>query len=131
MGPVAVDGALARDIDVLLVAHIDQRGGPGHLDAGDARGQHRVIFRLSEPMSVTPSGTIEGDAGFEEERTGEVGSGFEGDGAAIAAAASMAFWIAAVMRVLPSPFGAVVVGEEYFLLGVRRTGMRGKSEGGG
>ena len=37
-GSVFVDSALAGDGDVVLVADVDEGGGPGHLDSGDAGG---------------------------------------------------------------------------------------------
>ena len=43
-GAVAVDGALAGDGDVMLVADVDHGGRPGHLDAGDAGGEFGEVF---------------------------------------------------------------------------------------
>ena len=42
-GAVAVDGPLAGDGDVLGVADVEEGGGPGHLDAGDAGGELLVV----------------------------------------------------------------------------------------
>ena len=80
-GAVAVDGAFAGDGDVVLVAGVDEGGGPGHLDSGDAGGEFRVVFEFFGADEGDAFGDVQGDAGFEEERAGEVGAGFEGDGA--------------------------------------------------
>ncbi len=80
-GAVAVDGAFAGDGDVVLVAGVDEGGGPGHLDAGDAGGEFGVVFEFFGADEGDAFGDVEGDAGFEEEGAGEVGAGFEGDGA--------------------------------------------------
>src|SRR5215471_13300551 len=45
-GTVAVDCAFAGDGDVVLVAGVDEGGGPGHLNAGDAGGEHGVVFEF-------------------------------------------------------------------------------------
>ncbi|HTD95824.1 MAG TPA: hypothetical protein VK627_02815, partial [Edaphobacter sp.] len=45
-GAVAVDGALAGDGDVLLVADVDEGGRPGYLDARDAGGERGVILEF-------------------------------------------------------------------------------------
>ena len=80
-GAVAVDGAFAGDGDVGLVADVDEGGGPGHLDAGDAGGEFGVVFEVLGADEGDAFGEVEGDAGLEEEGAGEVGSGLEGDGA--------------------------------------------------
>jgi len=41
-GAVAIDDTLAGDPDIGLLVHIDQGGGPFHLDARDAGLHHRV-----------------------------------------------------------------------------------------
>src|ERR1039458_3115572 len=38
---IAVDSSRPGDRDVLLIAHIDEPNGPGHLDTCDASRQHR------------------------------------------------------------------------------------------
>jgi hypothetical protein len=69
-GAVAVDGAVAGDGDVLLVANVNEGGGPGHLDAGDAGGEHGVVFELLGADEGYALGDFEGDSGFEEEGAG-------------------------------------------------------------
>jgi hypothetical protein len=49
-----------------------------------------------EPRRVTPLSSLQRDAAFHENRAGQVGPGREHDGAALLAAASIAFWIAFV-----------------------------------
>jgi hypothetical protein len=80
-GTVAVDGAVAGDGDVVLVADVDEGGGPGHLDAGDAGGEFGIVFEIFRAEEGDAFGKVEGDVGLEEERAGEIAAGLESDGA--------------------------------------------------
>ena len=66
-GTVPVDGALACDGDVLLIADVDEGGGPGHLDAGDAGGSFGVVDQFFGADERDTFGYFKGHAGFEEE----------------------------------------------------------------
>jgi hypothetical protein len=79
---VAVDGAFAGDGDIVLVARVDQRRRPGHLNAGDAGGEFGVVGCVLRTDQRDALGNVEGNAGLEEDRPDEVGAGLEGDGAA-------------------------------------------------
>ena len=63
-GAVTVDGAAAGDGDVLLVADVDEGGGPGHLDACDPGGEHGVVFELLRAYEGDAFGDFEGGVGF-------------------------------------------------------------------
>src|ERR1700733_4509724 len=78
-GSVFVDSALAGDGDVVLVADVDEGGGPGHLDSGDAGGGIGEFLDVLGAGEGDAVGDVEGDAGFEEEGSSEVGSGFKAD----------------------------------------------------
>ena len=78
-GAVAVDGSLTGEGNVLSIAGVDEGGGPGHFDAGDAGGEHGVVGEVLGADEGDACGEIEGGVGLEEEGAGEVGSGLEGD----------------------------------------------------
>ena len=115
----------------VLVAYVDEGGGPGHLDAGDAGGEFGVVFESLRADEGDAFGDVEGDAGFEEEGAGEVGSGFEGDGAFGLGCGVDGFLDGGGVEGGAVGFGSVVVGEKYFLLGVREGGGEGEEEGEG
>src|SRR5271154_3332638 len=69
-GAVAVDGSLAGDGDVVLVAGVDEGGGPGHLDAGYASGKHGVVFEFFGADEGDAFGDVQGYVGFQEEGAG-------------------------------------------------------------
>ena len=117
-GAVAVDGAFAGDGDVVLVAGVDEGGGPGHLDAGDAGGEFGVVFEVLGADEGYAFGDVEGDSGFQEEGAGEVGAGFEGGGAVGCGCGVDGFLDGGGVEGGAVGFGSVVVGEKYFLLGV-------------
>ncbi len=81
-GPVFVDGPFAGDGDVVGVADVDESGGPGEFDSGHAGGEFREVLDVLRAGDGDAFWDVEGDAGFEEERAGEVGARFEGDCAA-------------------------------------------------
>ena len=101
----------------MLVADVDEGGGPGHLDAGDAGGEFGVVFEFFGADEGDAFGDVEGDAGFEEEGAGEVGSGLEGDGAVLAGGCVDGFLDGGGVEGGAVAFGSVVVGENYFLSG--------------
>jgi len=130
-GAVAVDGAFAGDGDVMLVAGVDEGGGPGHLDAGDSGGEFGVVFEFFGADEGDAFGDIEGGAGFQEERAGEVGAGFEADGAAafIGCCCVDGLLDGDGVEGGTVAFGSVVVGGKYFWFGVRGCWCEGAEEG--
>ncbi len=127
-GAVLVDGAFAGDGDVVLVADVDEGGGPGHLDAGDAGGELGEVFDVLRAGEGDAFGDLEGDAGFEEEGAGEVGSGLEADGGFLGGGGVDGLLDGGGVEGCAVAFGSVVVGEKYFLGGVRRGGNEGEEE---
>ena len=46
MGPSPSMVPLPVMVTSVLIAHVDEGGGPGHLDAGDAGGEFGVVFEF-------------------------------------------------------------------------------------
>jgi hypothetical protein len=113
----------------VLVAGVDEGGGPGHLDAGDAGGEERIVFEALGADEGYAFRDFEGDSGFQEEGAGEVGSGLEGGGAFGFGRGVDGFLDGGGIEGCAVGFGSVVVGEKYFLLGVCRDGNDGEEEG--
>ena len=74
---VAVDGAVAGNGGVGLLVDVDQRGGPGHLDARDAGGEDGVVLDVLRAEEGDVFADLELDSGFYEDAAGEVGPGWE------------------------------------------------------
>ena len=110
---------MACDGDVVLVASVDEGGGPGHLDAGDAGGEHGVVFEFLGADEGDAFGDFEGDVGFQEERAGQVDSGFQGDGSVGLGCGVDCLLDGGGVEGGAVGFGSVVVGEKYFWLGVK------------
>ena len=70
MGPSPSMVPLPVMVTSLLIADVDECGGPGHFDAGDAGGEFGVVFEFFRADEGDAFGDVEGDAGFEEERAG-------------------------------------------------------------
>ena len=71
---VTIDRAFSGDGRVLLLVDVDQRGRPGHLDAGHTRGPHRVVFEVLGANEGHAFVDLQRHAGLHEERTGEISS---------------------------------------------------------
>src|ERR1035437_4254298 len=72
---VAVDGAFAVDGWFGLLVDVDERGGPRHLDAGDAGGHDGIVgesLRAEEGDALVDA---KGDIALHENRTDELGPG--------------------------------------------------------
>ena len=124
-GAVLVDGAFAGDGDVVLVADVDEGGGPGHLDAGDAGGEFGEVLDVLGAGEGDAFGDVEGDAGFQEEGAGEVGAGLEADGLLLGRGGVDGFLDGGGVEGGAVAFGAVVVDQQR-LRRSRRSGSESK-----
>ena len=115
----------------MLVADVDHGGGPGHLDAGDAGGELGEVFDVLGAGESDAFGDVEGDPGFEEEGSGEVGSGLEGDGGFLGGCGVDGFLDGCGVGGCAVALRSVVVGQKYFLGGVRGGGDEGEEESDG
>ena len=113
-GAVAIYGAFTCEGDVVLVAGIDEGCGPGHLDAGDAGGEHGVVSEVLGADKGDSFWDVEGGVGLEKEGADEVGSGLEGDGAAGLGGCVEGLLDGCGVEGGAVAFGSVVVGEIGF-----------------
>ena len=128
---VAINRAFAGDGDVVLIAEVNHRGRPGHLDAGDAGGKVGKVLDVLRADEGDAVGDLEGDAGFEEEGAGEVGSRFEAYGSFFGSGGFDGLLDGGSVERCTVAFGSVVVGEKYLWCGVRVDGSESQEEGEG
>ena len=102
---VAVERALAFDRDVLRVDDGDERGADVGAEAVLERVEVLVLREVGRAEDLGALVEVERDVVLEDDRAGEVRARRDGDlpAAVGARTSSIAFWIAAVSSVLPSP----------------------------
>ena len=119
---VAVDSSLPCYGDSVLVANIDERSRPCHLNARNASGEHRIVNQLLRADECDALRHVERHTRFEKERSGQIDSRFQCNCTAMDSCRVDSLLNGYRYESRTISLGSVVVGHKRLRRGVSRAG---------
>jgi len=98
----------------MLVAHVDERRRPTHLDSRDPRRKHGIVFQFLRADEDDAFRHIESYARLEEERTDQIRSWLEGHRSANFSGLVNRFLHRGGFQLLAISYSAEVIGKKSF-----------------